>query len=42
MWKTLGKYLAKAAVWCVKNPGEIIQIINTAKKVKGSGSGDNK
>lgn len=39
MWKKLGKLLAKAAVWCVKNPDDIIQVVTIAKKAKG---GDDK
>ena len=34
MWKQLGKALAKAAVWCVGHPDEVVAIVTAAKAVK--------
>ncbi len=34
MWKLIGKGLAKAAIWCLGHPDEIVNIANTVKSLK--------
>lgn len=34
MWKAIAKGLTKLAVWAVKNPDDIIQIVNVVKDKK--------
>jgi hypothetical protein len=33
-WSTIGKLLAKAAVWAVEHPDQVIAIANAAKVAK--------